>query len=180
MCNPDFKSILRGFQPVRYPGVSTNKISLNQHRAQGMVKWLQLHSIVAVINRPSPNFSGSLTGFMGRTALIQLPDRHFTHHWSGLHRPLSPSLSASNEHTHENFHPNFGKNSCKSSVEVLISHQFFRECDYTDWHPLAQSWPNKEVRWWSEVVRWGPHKPTADDDPQWPYTDCGLAVTGMF
>ena len=51
--------------------------------------------------------------------LVQLPGRDFTQHWSGLHGPFSPSLSASDERTPRTSLPNVGKNPYKNTIEIL-------------------------------------------------------------
>ena len=85
-------------------------------------------------------WSRKLDSSMRRTPQLQLPGCHFTHHWSGLHGPLSPSLSASAEHTPGISLPNFGKNLAGGNptlwpgVSVAPIKKSFGSSEW-DWNP---------------------------------------------
>ena len=79
----------------------------------------------------------SLQTVMGRTSLLQLPDRRFTNHCSGLHGPLSPPLNASTEHTPRISLPNCGKISCINTIEIFIAHEFFKRIWICKWISIS-------------------------------------------
>ena len=70
---------------------------------------------------------------MRRISLLLLAGSHFTHRWSGLQGPLSPSPSASTGCTPLISLPNYGKNLCTNTVEVLISYKIFQRIWLCKW-----------------------------------------------
>ena len=69
-----------------------------------------------------------MSALMTGMSQLYLSGLHFTHHWSGQHgllRPISPSAKRSLLTSLSNL----GKNPCINTVDVLVSHIFFRQYD---------------------------------------------------